>query len=96
MAKAETWYDSQATIAKLITYAALVILAATLVWGIEAAYVVHKFNAALGPNDPPSIAQSYGPAIFTALGGIAISAFLAGIAAIIDLLIVNAEALRSK
>ena len=96
MPKAETWYDSQANIAKLITYAALLILLAALFWASDAAYLVHKFNAALGPNDPPSIAKSYNLAIFTALGGIAASAFLAGIAAIIDLLIVNAEALRSK
>ena len=85
MPKAETWYDSQANIAKLITYAALLILFATLVWGVEVAINVFRAGA-----------SDYAQAIAIALAGIAVSAFLAGMSAIIDLLIVNAEALRSK
>jgi hypothetical protein len=85
MAKAETWYDSQANMAKLITYAALLILLACLGWAAHAAWQEH-----FDPN------ADYRVAMFAAIGGIATAAFLAGIAAIIDLLIVNAEALRSK
>jgi len=85
MPKPETWYDSQANIAKLITYAALLILLASMGWATHAAWQEH-----FDPN------ADYRAAMFAAIAGIATSSFLAGVSAIIDLLIVNAEALRSK
>jgi hypothetical protein len=85
MAKTETWYDTQANIAKLIIYAALLILLASLGWSFHAAWQAHFYPE-----------PSYRVAMLSALAGIATAAFLAGMSAIIDLLIVNAEALRSK
>lgn len=82
---AETWYDRQANVSKLITYAALLVLLASLIFAADSAYLVFK----AGTGD-------FNKAMFAALAGIATSAFLVGVSAIIDLLIVNAEALRNK
>jgi len=81
----ETWYDGQANTAKLINYAALLILFGSIGWGSYSAWLSHQ----AGKDD-------FHLAMFSALGGIGMAAFLAGVAAIIDLLIVQCEALRNR
>ncbi len=83
MAKAETWYDRQAFISKLITYSAILILLGSIGW---AAY------SAITSQDIQRVEND----IYTVIAGIATSAFLIGVSAIIDLLIVQCEALRNK
>jgi drug/metabolite transporter (DMT)-like permease len=85
MAKTETWYDSQANAAKLISYAALLVLLGSVVWAGFSAWQSHLS----GKDD-------YHAAMFSAIGGIVAAAFLYGISAIIDLLIVQCEALRTR
>ena len=82
--QSETWYDRQALISKLISYAAIFILFGSIIWalwvlrrGMEHTYVVDQ-------------------AIVIGLGGVTIAGFLVGLSAIIDLLIVNAEAIRVR
>ena len=88
MAKEETWYDSQALAAKLITYAALLVLLASVGWAAYLAWEAHQ--AAQGGG------EAYGTAILLAIAGIGSAAFLYGVGAIIDLLIVGCEALRNR
>ena len=76
----ETWYDRQALISKLITYAAMLILLSCFSWSV---YLLQLAG------------DNLNAAILVVLAGIAVSAFLAGVSAIIDLHIVNAEALRA-
>ena len=85
MAKDESWYDSQANAAKLITYAALLILLASIGWAGYSAWLVHQD----GKTD-------FHMAMFSLIAGIATSAFLYGVAVMIDLLIVGCEALRNR
>ncbi len=89
MAKPETWYDLQATISKLLIYGAILILLASL---ITTAMLAFHFRSDLEvPN--LDIIMKLGA---LALGGTFAAGILAAFAAIIDLLIVNAEALRSQ
>ena len=83
MAKTETWYDSQATAAKLISYAALLVLLGSIGWAAYSAINSLEFQRVEGD-------------VITVLAGIATSAFLFGVSAIIDLLIVQCEALRNR
>jgi drug/metabolite transporter (DMT)-like permease len=83
MAKTETWYDSQATAAKLISYAALLVLLGSIGWAAYSAINSLEFQRVEGD-------------VITVLAGIAVSAFLYGVSAIIDLLIVQCEALRNR
>jgi hypothetical protein len=76
----ESWYDRQALFSKLITYAAILLFLGCWGWAI---YVWYKAN-------------DYQTAVFFCMAGIGVPAFLIGISAIIDLLIVNAEALRTS
>jgi hypothetical protein len=81
MAKAnETWYDRQALVSKLITYAAILVFVGCFAWGL---YILH-----LSWDRLPE-------AVVWGVSGVAVPAFLVGVSAIIDLLIVNAEALRA-
>jgi len=105
MAKSESWYDSQANAAKLITYAALLILLGSIGWAGYSAWVQHKIEATIDAAQAAgtlTAAQAamqtpdYHAATTVALGGIATAAFLYGVAVIIDLLIVGCEALRTK
>ena len=73
----EVWYTRQAMISKLLTYAAILVLASC------AAFAIYLMRYA-------TLAQ----AMVWAVSGIAVSAFLAGISAIIDLMIVQAVALH--
>jgi len=81
--KPETWYDSQATAAKLISYAALLVLLGSIGWAAYSAINSLEFQRVEGD-------------VITVLAGIAVSAFLYGVSAIIDLLIVQCEALRNR
>ena len=83
MAKTETWYDSQANTAKLISYAALLVLLGSIGWAAYSAINSLEFQRVEGD-------------VITVLAGIAVSAFLYGVSAIIDLLIVQCEALRNR
>jgi len=73
------WFDRQALISKLLTYAAIVVLLASFGFG--------GFEVYQSQNTLPS-------GIYLAIAGVIASALIAGLSAIIDLLIVNAEALR--
>jgi hypothetical protein len=83
--KPETWYDSQATAAKLISYSALLVLFGSIGWAGYSAYVTHRD----GKDD-------FHAAMFSVIAGITAAAFLYGVSAIIDLLIVQCEALRNR
>ena len=85
MAKDESWYESYANGAKLITYTALLILLASIGWSAYSAWLEHQ----AGFND-------FHLAMFSLIAGIATSAFLYGVAVIIGLLIVGCEALRNR
>jgi len=85
MAKTETWYDSQANTAKLISYAALLVLFGAIGWAGYSAFL----SLQTGTND-------YHVAMFSVIAGVAAAAFLVGLSAIIDLLIVLCEALRNR
>jgi hypothetical protein len=89
MAKPETWYDLQATISKLLIYGAILILLAALV---TTGILAFHFRADLEVPNLDIIMKLGG----MALGGMFAAGILAAFAAIIDLLIVNAEALRSQ
>jgi len=90
MAKTETWYDSQANTAKLISYAALLVLFGAIGWaGYWVFWVEFVKTGDKGPAD-------FNMAMISVIGGIAMSSFLYGVSAIIDLLIVQCEALRNK
>ena len=102
--KPETWYDSQANAAKLISYSALLVLFGSIGW---AAYSAYSVTFPGGQSQPAAtapgtiIAQTashadYHTAIFSVIAGIAAAAFLYGVSAIIDLLIVQCEALRNR
>lgn len=97
MAKEESWYDSQANAAKLITYAALLVLLASIGWAGYSAWEVHQATAgtttqaAAGGSSP-----DYHVAMFAVIAGISVAAFLYGVAVVIDLLIVGCEALRNR
>lgn len=86
---ATAWYDRQATISKLLTYGAILILLASLAAAATLAWV---FRQAFEVADLKTIMAIGGMAI----GGTFVAAVLAAFSAIIDLLIVHAEALRSK
>lgn len=77
MARETSWYDRQALISKLLTYAAMLVLLASLGLG---GYEVYAQNVSSG--------------MYLAIAGVAAAAIITGFSAIIDLLIVNAEALR--
>ena len=105
MAKSETWYDSQANAAKLISYAALLVLLGSIGWAGYSAFVVTFPPAqdlpASTTTAPAAIVQSathvdYHTAVFSVIAGITASAFLYALSAIIDLLIVQCEALRTR
>jgi hypothetical protein len=103
MAKSETWYDSQANAAKLISYAALLVLLGSIGWAFYSALVVTFAPAQSQPTAtaPATIIQTathadYHTAVFSVIAGITASAFLYGLSAIIDLLIVQCEALRTR
>ncbi len=105
MAKSETWYDSQANAAKLISYAALLVLLGSVGWAFYSAWVVTfppaKESTAITSTASAAIAQTathvdYHTAVFSVIAGITASAFLYGLSAIIDLLIVQCEALRTR
>jgi hypothetical protein len=83
MSTNETWYDRQATISKLLTYASILILLVSLATAATIAY-----NYAL--HELPTVAV----VSTLAVGGTFIAALLIGISAIIDLMIVHAEALH--
>ena len=85
MAKDENWYDSQANAAKLITYGALLVLLASIGWAGYSAYQALE-----------STGHDYHIAMFSVIAGISVSAFLYGLAVVIDLLIVGCEALRNR
>jgi hypothetical protein len=87
MAKTETWYDSQANTAKLISYAALLVLLGSVGWAAYSAWI----NFSDKDSHP-----DYHAAMLSVIGGITASAFLIGLSAIIDLLIVQCEALRTR
>ena len=89
MAKNETWYDTQAFIAKLLMYGAILILLASLA---STALLSYHFRDLLEQPDLNVILKIGGMAI----GGVFVSAILAAFSAIIDLLIVHAEALRTQ
>ena len=78
------WYTRQATISKFVTYAAILIFLGSIG---GAGYVLAY---------APSTAhyESRTTAIFCVIGGMAIAALLAGLSALIDLLIVQAVALH--
>jgi hypothetical protein len=103
MAKSETWYDSQANAAKLISYAALLVLLGSVGWAAYSAFLITYPPAQNQPaaTVPAAIVQSathadYHTAVFSVIAGITASAFLYGLSAIIDLLIVQCEALRTR
>ncbi len=78
----ERWYDRQALISKLMTYAAILIFLGCFGWGLFMLHVATDYAS-----------QIY--AVLFGLAGVAVPAFLVGVSAIIDLLIVNAEAMRA-
>ena len=105
MAKSETWYDSQANAAKLISYAALLVLLGSIFWAGYSAFVVTfppaPIQTATVGTAPATLIQTashadYHTAVFSVIAGISVSAFLYGVSAIIDLLIVQCEALRTR
>jgi drug/metabolite transporter (DMT)-like permease len=87
MAKSETWYDSQANTAKLISYAALLVLLGSIGWAAYSAWNTYHGTDAH---------QDYHAAMFSVIGGMTAAGFLYGMSAIIDLLIVQCEALRTR
>ena len=104
MAKSETWYDSQANAAKLISYAALLVLLGSVGWAGYSAFVVtfpRPEQTRGRRHRARHIIQSashtdYHTAMFSVIAGITAAAFLYGVSAIIDLLIVQCEALRTR
>ena len=86
----ETWYDRQALNSKLITYAAMLVLFASIACAVYSAW--HAYRAQIAGEPIPDFHMP----MFAALAGISVSAFLVGVASIIDLLIVHAEALRKR
>jgi hypothetical protein len=97
MAKNETWYDSQANTAKLISYAALLVLLGSIGWAAYSAYsVFSEAQKTAGTNPAVHVSADYHTAMFSVIAGIAVAAFLYGMSAIIDLLIVQCEALRTR
>jgi hypothetical protein len=101
MAKSELWYDNQANTAKLISYAALLVFLGSIGWAGYSAFLSHqasKVAATMPETARTALAESgdYHLAMFSALIGITAAAFLYGVSAIIDLLIVQCEALRNR
>jgi hypothetical protein len=102
MAKTETWYDSQANAAKLISYAALLVLLGSIGWAAYSAYSVFSearaVAAATATATGPAAAavHDYHVAMFSVIAGITAAGFLYALSAIIDLLIVQCEALRTR
>ena len=85
MSTNETWYDRQATISKLLTYASIVILLVSLA---SAATIAYHYRALLTELNTVIVVGTL------AVGGTFISTLLVGLSAIIDLMIVHAEALH--
>jgi drug/metabolite transporter (DMT)-like permease len=99
MAKSETWYDSQANTAKLISYAALLVLLGSVGWAFYSAWLSHKADQAAATMPGVPVGHELGDyhaAMISVIGGIAAAAFLYGLSAIIDLLIIQCEALRTR
>ena len=83
------WYERQATISKLLTYGAILILLASLASTVTLTYI---YRADFEHPNLMIILSIGGMAI----GGTFVAAVLAAFSAIIDLLIVHAEALRNR
>ena len=106
MAKSETWYDRQAFASKLITYAALLVLLGSIGWAGYSAWLSHKADqpveaakasgAITTMQANMSESADYHAAMFSVLGGITAAAMLLGVSAVIDLQIVQCEALRNR
>jgi hypothetical protein len=107
MAKNEMWYESQANAAKQISYAALLVLLGSVGWAAYSAYsVFQETSAGKGAAATEAAAtmkaavtptvHDYHAAMFSVVAGITAAAFLYGLSAIIDLLIVQCEALRTR
>ncbi|HEY4329322.1 MAG TPA: hypothetical protein VGN88_06275 [Phycisphaerae bacterium] len=97
MAKAETWYDRQANISKMITYSALLVLLGSMGWAAYSGWETYAQSTSTVVNmDWKDQHPDYHMAMLAAVGGVATAAFLVGVSAIIDLLIVQCEALRSR
>jgi hypothetical protein len=105
MARSENnWYDRQALISKLITYVAILIFIAGIGWcgynlysrSASAASGAATSPAATAGATAPAATANYDLPLLVGIGTIAIPALLVGLSAIIDLLIVNAEAMRSR
>lgn len=89
MPSSGNWYDRQATISKLLTYGAILILVASL---STTALLAYHHRVKIEEWDLPTIMPIGG----LALGGVFVAAILAALSAIIDLMIVHAEALRTS
>ncbi len=82
-----SWFDRQALISKLLTYAAIVVLLASFGFGGYEVYRSEQWQVYQG-------AYTLSAGIYLAIAGLIASALIAGLSAIIDLLIVNAEAIH--
>jgi hypothetical protein len=89
MPSSGNWYDRQATISKLLTYGAILILLASLA---TTAVLTFHHRDKIECWDL-AVTLQLGA---MALGGVFVAAVLAALSAVIDLMIVHAEALRTQ